>query len=59
MKTKFKINEEVIYKGRKWIVIRIIINKCGINYQIENLLTKNKISYVKKEKEVLKCKKTK
>lgn len=36
MKTKFKINEEVIYKGRKWIVIRIIINKSGINYQIVN-----------------------
>lgn len=36
MKTKFKINEEVIYKGRKWIVIRIIINKFGINYQIVN-----------------------
>lgn len=36
MKTKFKINEEVIYKGRKWIIIRIIINKSGINYQIVN-----------------------
>ena len=36
MKTKFKINEEVIYKGRKWLVIRIIINKSGINYQIVN-----------------------
>jgi hypothetical protein len=34
MKTKFKINEEVIYKGRRWRVIRIIINGSGINYQI-------------------------